>query len=203
MHLAAVAPPQDASGPWDLDAEFEQLFRPPDAEPPTPVPPEPPVPPRPPAPRLDRRRRRPRLIRLRWSTVLGIGIASVTSSVVVTVSVLGAMVSYGPLRQLAFPTARGLSGSWPLLVYGPWFVGCLSILHAAAHRRRARTAWAAVIVFSGIATGLCVSHAPRTATAFAAAGLPPLSALVSFHLLLRQITLLHPRHAKLPRQRKH
>jgi hypothetical protein len=190
-----VTQPDDVTGQWDLDAEFEQLFRP--------VPEEPPVEQRPATPRVDRRRRRPRFVRLRWPSVLGVAIAAATATVASTVSVLSAMVSYGPLRQLASPTAHGLACSWPLLVYGPWFAGCLSILHAAAHRRHVKAAWAAVILFSAIAITLCIAHAPKTLTAIATAGLPPISALVSFHLLFRQITLLHPRHAKIPRQRKH
>ncbi len=182
---------------WDLDAEFEQLFRPQ-------VPPEPPLeqvvagP-----PRVDRRRRRTPMVRMRWPSVLGGGLAGITAVVTATVSVLGAMITYDPLRQLAFPTAHGLADLWPLLVYGPWFAACLSILHAAAHRRQARAAWIAVTLFSGVAVALCIAHAPRSATSIATAGLPPISALAGFHLLFRQITLLHPRHAKIPGQRRH
>jgi hypothetical protein len=153
--------------------------------------------------RVDRRRRRRRFIRVRWPSVLGHGLAGISAAVAGTISVLSAMISYGPLRVLAAPTAHGLAGAWPLLVYGPWLAGCFSILHAAAHRRQVRAAWSAVIFFSGVAMALCIAHAPRTPTAIATAGLPPVSALVCFHLLFRQITLLQPRHAKLPRQRRH
>jgi len=191
--------PDDTRQQWDLDAEFEQLFRPQ-------VPPEPREPPleHPAAGplRADRRRRRSRLIPVRRPIVLGGGIAGVTAAVTATVSVLGAMISYDPLRQLASPTAHGMAGLWPLLIYGPWFAGCLSILHAAAHRRQARPAWCAVTLFSGLAMLLCIAHAPHTITAAATAGLPPVSALVGFHLLFHQITLLHPRHAKIPGQRR-
>jgi hypothetical protein len=186
----------DTLSQWDVDVEFEQLFRQPVQE-------EPVAAPRSAALRVDRRRRRQRVVRLRWPFVLGVAIAGTTALVSTTVSVLGALVSYDPLRELATPTAHSLASAWPLLVYGPWFIGCLSILHAAAHRRQVRAGWVAVIVFSLIAMALCIAHAPRTLTAIATAGLPPVSALVSFHLLFRQITLLHPRHAKIPRQRKH
>ncbi|MEE4543329.1 hypothetical protein V2S66_15290 [Streptomyces sp. V4-01] len=192
---------------WDLDAEFEQFFRPPYQEEPPPEdfqpPPAPaPLPER--APRVDRRRRRTRLIRVqvRWPAVLGHGIAGVTATVTGTVSVLAGMISYGPLRLLASPTANGLASTWPLLVYGPWVAACLSILHAARHRKHVRAAWCAVIVFTGICMALCIAHAPKTVTAIATAGLPPVSALACFHLLFRQLTLLQPRHAKLPRQRR-
>jgi hypothetical protein len=62
-----------------------------------------------------------------------------------------------------------------------------------------------VILFSAIATALCIAHAPRTITASATAGLPPFSALATFILLSRQIALLHPGLPKVPapRRRKH
>jgi hypothetical protein len=197
------AQPNDTGTQWDIDAEFEYLFQPPVPEA------APPQETRFATPRVNRRRRRPRVVRVRRSAVLGVAIAGVTAVVTGTVSVLSAMVAYGPLRQLASPTTQGLACSWPLLVYGPWLVGCLSILNAAAHRRSGRAGWVAMILFSVIATALCVVHAPRTITASAVAGLPPFSALASFLLLSRQITLLRPRPAKpprqpkLPRQRKH
>ncbi|MFC4032820.1 DUF2637 domain-containing protein [Streptomyces polygonati] len=191
-----AAPAEDTLSHWDLEVEFEQLFQQPFEE-------EAPRGHRSAASRMDRRRRRRPSVRPRWPLRLGVAIAGTTAVVASTVSVLGAMVSYDPLRELASPTAHSLASSWPLLVYGPWFAACLSILQAAAHRREVRAAWIAVIVFSAIAMALCIAHAPRTLTAIATAGLPPVSALASFHLLCRQITLLHPRHAKIPRQRKH
>jgi hypothetical protein len=191
--------PDDAGTPWDIDAEFEYLFQP--AAPET-APPEARAG-RPATPRVSRRRRRPRAVRLRRSTVIGLAIAGVTALVSGTLSVLSAMVSYGPLRQLASPTTQGLASSWPLLVYGPWLVGCLSILNAALHRRSGRAGWVAVVLFTAIATALCVVHAPRTITASAVAGLPPFSALAGFLLLSRQITLLRPGRTKIPRRRKH
>lgn len=192
-------PPDAGPRRWDLDSEFEQLFQPPSQYAAVPIQQETPSG----TPRVDRRRKRPRVVRRRWPAVLRIAIAGTTAAVTSVVSVLGARVSYGPLRDLASPTAYSLASSWPLLIYGPWSVACLSILHAAAYRRQVRAAWLAVLLFSAIAMALCIAHAPRTATAIATAGLPPVSALVSFHLLFRQITLLHPRHAKLPRQRRH
>lgn len=194
-----ATPTEEAVGRRNLDSEFEQLFRQSAEEAQL-------AECRPVSSRVDRRRRRrSRLVGLRAPRVLSIAIAGTTAAVASVVSVLGAMVCYDPLRLLAYPTASNLAGSWPLLVYGPWLVSCLSILHAAAHRRQVRAAWVALVLFSSVAVALCIAHAPRTVTAIATAGLPPVSALASFHLLLRQITLLDPRHAKtkLPRQRKH
>jgi hypothetical protein len=207
--LDVVAEPEfgDTRQNWDLDAEFEHFFRPSAEEE---QPPDHPLAPPPPADRaerlerIDRRRRRPRLIRIhiRWPSVLGHGIAGVTAGVTGTIGVLSAMISYGPLRLLASPTADSLAGAWPLLVYGPWLAACLSILHAARHRRHVRAAWFAMIAFTAIAMALCIAHAAKTLTDIATAGLPPLSALACFHLLYRQLTLLQPRHAKIPRQRR-
>lgn len=191
------------SASWDLDSEFEQLFRPAHQYAAAPVEQEAHAAPPSRISRADRRRRRPRFIRSRLPFVIRIVITGTTAVVTTVISVCGAHVSYGALRDLASPTAHSLASSWPLLVYGPWSVACLSILHAAAHRRQARPAWLALLLFSAIAMAMCIADAPRNATAIAAAGLPPVSALVSFQLLFRQITLLHPRHAKVPRQRKH
>jgi hypothetical protein len=198
---------QLVGGAWDIDAEFEQLFRRPAAED-IPAPPDhPPAVPRPaPAPHRRRRPRRLRrlikLLRMPWVSVISFCIALATGIIACVVSLLGAMVSYDPLRLLAYPTAHGLASSWPLLVYGPWLAGCLSVLRAAAHQRQVKGAWAVVTGFSAVAVALCVAHAPRTPTAMATAGLPPVAALACFHLLYRQVTLVHPRHARLPRQRR-
>jgi hypothetical protein len=205
-------------GQWDIDAEFEQLFRQPDPQEPQ-VPPLPPpllfddtvtrqAPVRP-APVPHRKRRPHRLrrllkaMRMPWTSVVSFLIALATATIACVVSVLGAMVSYDPLKMLAYPTAHHLAPSWPLLVYGPWLAGCLSVLRAAAHQRHVRTAWAVVTAFSAVAVVLCVAHAPRTPTSMATAGLPPVAALACFHLLYRQVTLVQPRHARLPRQRRH
>jgi hypothetical protein len=192
----AQQPDDDIRTQVDFDTEFEHLFQPQVSEPATPVQGLSAAPP------VKHRRRRPRLARVQWPTVLGVAIAAITGAVTSTISVLGAMVSYDPLRRLASPTAHGLDWSWPLLVYGPWLAGCLFVLHTTARRRPGRTGWIAVILFSVIAMALCIAHAPRTITASATAGLPPFSALASFLLFSRQITLLRPGRPKLPRQRR-
>jgi quinol-cytochrome oxidoreductase complex cytochrome b subunit len=194
------AEPEDTRTQGDFDAEFEYLFQPQAVEEEMPPASRPAPPPSPPP--VKHRRKRPRLVRPQWPIVLGVTVAAVTGAVTSTVSVLGAMVSYGPLRRLASPTAHGLDWSWPLLVYGPWLAGCLFVLHATAHRRPTRTGWIAVFLFSVIAMALCIAHAPRTVTASATAGLPPFSALAGFLLLSRHITLLRPGQAKIPRQRR-
>ncbi len=138
-----------------------------------------------------------------WMRLANLLLASAAVSIVSMLSVLGGVISYEPLRGAA---STGVSGTladwWPLLIYGPWLVASLSILRAALHQRRVVHSWVVMILFSGLAVGLCVVSAPREVTEMAVAGLPPVSALIAFHQLVRQISLVHtPRHA-LPRQRR-
>lgn len=128
-----------------------------------------------------------------WLKVISLTLAAITAVVVAVVGALSGVISYDPLRELAVPGAMGaLAGFWPLLVYGPWLVAAMSILRAAVHRRRAAHSWFVVVVFSAIAVYLCVAHAGRTPIRLAVAGLPPITALVCFHQLVRQITLTNP-----------
>ncbi|MEO3750863.1 DUF2637 domain-containing protein [Streptomyces sp. B6B3] len=138
-----------------------------------------------------------------WLRLANLLLAAAAVSIVSMLSVLGGVISYEPLRGAA---ATGVSGAlaawWPLLIYGPWLVASLSILRAALHQRRVVHSWVVMILFSGLAVGLCVIGAPREVTDMAVAGLPPVSALIAFHQLVRQISLAHcPRHA-LPRPRR-
>ncbi|MER6996976.1 DUF2637 domain-containing protein [Streptomyces sp. NPDC000410] len=141
--------------------------------------------------------RRPTLSRLQRASYF---IAAVAAVVVSMVSVLGGMLTYDPLRQLAGIHAPYSSG-WPLLVYGPWVVATLSILRAALHRRRAAHSWSVVLFFSSIAMFLCIAQAPRTITGAATAALPALAALACFQQLVRQITLTRPPRKAVRRRR--
>ncbi|MBH5337991.1 DUF2637 domain-containing protein [Streptomyces pactum] len=149
-----------------------------------------------------RRRVRFRMPTMPWLQLASLVFAAVTALIVAMLSVLSGMVSYGPLRFLAAPTTSGsLADWWPLLVYGPWLVASLSVLRAALHHRGAAHSWMVVVLFSAIAVLLCVAHAPKTLAGIAVAGLPPVAALISFHQLVRQITLNDPPRHALPRQR--
>ncbi|RKT05994.1 hypothetical protein BX286_4027 [Streptomyces sp. 3211.6] len=127
----------------------------------------------------------------------------------VLVAVIAAVVSMysglavcEALRHSAGPrTAHDVAGWWPLLIYGPWMVASLSILRAALHQRRAVHSWSVVLLFSTLATLLCVAQAPRTLAAQAAATLPPIAALACFQQLVRQITLTRPPRQLAPRHR--
>ncbi|MFJ4541647.1 hypothetical protein ACIP39_37615 [Streptomyces tibetensis] len=136
---------------------------------------------------------------LRTTSLLVAALAAVIAS---AVSLLSGVVAYDPLRLVAVsPAARGLRTWWPLLVYGPWLVGSLSVLRAALHQRRAVHSWCVVLVFSCIAVLLCVVQAPRTILGIAAAALPGLAALACFQQVVRQITLTRPPMRSMPRHR--
>ncbi|MFF8013010.1 hypothetical protein [Streptomyces sp. NPDC007929] len=129
-------------------------------------------------------------------------VAALAAVIGLAVSLLSGMVAYDPLRLVAVsPAARGLRHWWPLLVYGPWLVGSLSVLRAALHQRRAVHSWCVVLVFSSIAVLLCVVQAPRTVLGTAAAALPGLAALACFQQVVRQITLTRPPMRSAPRHR--
>ncbi|MDI5966165.1 DUF2637 domain-containing protein [Streptantibioticus silvisoli] len=175
------------------------------------------VPPRIPRQRFAHRRQSKRLARawrrvrrlvkaagpISWLKLISLTLAALTAVVVAVVGALSGVISYDPLRRLAVPGVVGeLAGFWPLLVYGPWLVASMSILRAAVHRRRAAHSWLVVVIFSAIAVYLCVAHAGRTPVRLAVAGLPPITALVCFHQLVRQITLTNPPR-KGPRRPRH
>lgn len=157
----------------------------------------------PPVRELPRRHRKVRTRKapgmLRTTSFL---VAALTAVIASAVSLLSGMVAYDPLRLVAVsPEARGLRTWWPLLVYGPWLVGSLSVLRAALHQRRAVHSWCVVLVFSCIAVLLCVVQAPRTILGTAAAALPGLAALACFQQVVRQITLTRPPMRSAPRHR--
>ncbi|MFG2296185.1 hypothetical protein [Streptomyces sp. NPDC048603] len=118
------------------------------------------------------------------------------------VSIFSGLAICDALQHSAAPrTANDVVSWWPLLIYGPWTVASLSILRAALHQRRAVHSWSIVLLFSTLATLLCVAQAPRTLAAQAAATLPAIAALACFQQLVRQITLTRPPRQPTPRHR--
>lgn len=100
--------------------------------------------------------------------------ALLVALIAAVVSVFSGLAISDALRQTAGPrTAHDIVIWWPLLICGPWMVASLSILRAALHQRRAIHSWSIVLLFSTLATLLCVAQAPRTFAAQAAATLPP------------------------------
>ncbi|MFJ6212740.1 DUF2637 domain-containing protein [Streptomyces sp. NPDC092296] len=138
---------------------------------------------------VPHRRRRPRPPLASWNQLTSSVFAVLTVCTVTAVSVLGWIFSYEPLRRLAAAhVGSGLAALWPVIIYGPWFVASLSILRAALDRRRIAHSWVVLGLFSGLAAGLCVASAAETLSNMIVAGLPPITAVVSFHQLVRQLT---------------
>ncbi|MFD3545511.1 hypothetical protein ACFWUW_07800 [Streptomyces sp. NPDC058655] len=128
--------------------------------------------------------------------------AALVAVIAAVVSILSGLAICDALRHSAAPhTAREVIIWWPLLIYGPWVVASLSILRSALHQRRALHSWSIVLLFSTLATLLCVAQAPRTITAAAASALPAVAALACFQQLVRQITLTRPPRQAAPRHR--
>ncbi|MFH8753474.1 DUF2637 domain-containing protein [Streptomyces rimosus] len=123
-----------------------------------------------------------------WRRTLSVVTVALTSVIVVAVGLLAAVASYPPLRALAGEaTSPRIAQLWPLLVYGPWMAAILSILRARTHRRRTAHSWCVVIFFAAVATVLCIAKAPTTPAGITVAGLPPVTALLCFHQLIRQL----------------
>ncbi|MER6203619.1 hypothetical protein ABT234_40430 [Streptomyces sp. NPDC001586] len=128
--------------------------------------------------------------------------AALVGAIAAVVSILSGLAICDTLRHSAGPhTAREVVSWWPLLIYGPWMVASLSILRSALHQRRALHSWSIVLLFSTLATLLCVAQAPRTIAAGAASALPAVAALSCFQQLVRQITLTRPPRQAAPRHR--
>ncbi|MFH8405782.1 DUF2637 domain-containing protein [Streptomyces sp. NPDC018019] len=123
-----------------------------------------------------------------WQRILSLVTVTLTSVIVVAVGLLAAVASYPPLRALAGEaTSPRIAQLWPLLVYGPWMAAILSILRARTHRRRTAHSWCVVIFFAAVATVLCIAKAPTTPAGITVAGLPPVTVLLCFHQLIRQL----------------
>ncbi|MBT1186746.1 hypothetical protein HET69_22775 [Streptomyces sp. CJ_13] len=128
--------------------------------------------------------------------------AALVAVIAAVVSILSGLAIYDALRHSAAPhTPREVVIWWPLLIYGPWTVASLSILRSALHQRRALHSWSIVLLFSTLATLLCVAQTPRTMAAVAASALPAVAALACFQQLVRQITLTRPPRQPAPRHR--
>ncbi|WP_405437831.1 hypothetical protein OG373_11005 [Streptomyces avidinii] len=128
--------------------------------------------------------------------------AALVAVIAAVVSILSGLAICDALRHSAgLHTARSVVGWWPLLIYGPWMVASLSILRSALHQRRALHSWSIVLLFSTLATLLCVAQAPRTIAAGTSSALPAIAALACFQQLVRQITLTRPPRQAAPRHR--
>jgi hypothetical protein len=144
--------------------------------------------PRGPRPQYGPRRGRRRASEPEPTRVLGSMLEALTAVTTTVVCVLGYLLSYGPLRHIALSRVPdGLSQPWPVIIYGPWLAGCLSVIRAALDGRQAIHSWVVVVLFSSVATALCIVDVPRTPSDMVVAGLPPITSLVSLHQLVRQL----------------
>ncbi|MFD8702211.1 hypothetical protein ACFV1W_06230 [Kitasatospora sp. NPDC059648] len=152
-------------------------------------------------PSTSRHRRRPPFPRPSWPHLVSSAFGALTALTVTTACVLSLVFSYGPLQELAFPCVpRGLSRVWPVVVYGPWLAGCLSVLRSVQHGRQPFHSWVVVVLFSALAAGLCVADVPWTLPAVVVSGLPPLTGVISLHQLVRQLTAARGARQRLDRQ---
>ncbi|MEU7485698.1 DUF2637 domain-containing protein [Streptomyces sp. NPDC042319] len=190
--LGTTADGWDAAVVEELEGELAQLLE--TAEQPVvapqPVPAPQPTPAVPPT-----RHRKTSLLRKcarnwSWRRALSMASVTLTALIVIAVSILGALASYPSLRALAGGVApRHIADLWPLLIYGPWIAATLSILRARAYRRRTAQSWLVVIFFAAVAMLLCIAHTPTTPAGITVAGLPPVTVLLCFHQLVRQLDL--------------
>jgi hypothetical protein len=66
-------------------------------------------------------------------------------------------------------------------------VASLAILHAVQRGRTRRYPWTLLVAFSALSVAFNVLHAPPTAIARLVAAVPPLTLVLSFELLMRQL----------------
>ncbi|MFJ2868323.1 DUF2637 domain-containing protein [Kitasatospora sp. NPDC087314] len=135
----------------------------------------------------NRRERRARPARRR-PDILGSVIGFLTATIVTVVCILGWIISYHPLQDVALSQLpRGMSQYWPVVVYGPWMVASLSVLRAALGGRKVANSWTVILLFAGIASLLCIANTPCTMPEAVVAGLPPVTAVVSLQQMVRQL----------------
>ncbi|PBC75526.1 hypothetical protein BX265_0192 [Streptomyces sp. TLI_235] len=107
-----------------------------------------------------RRRRDP--VAASWPRTVSLALVTLRTLAFTTVCLLGWMFSYDPLHDLALSRTPGVPARlWPIVVFGPWLVGCLSVLRAANDGRRVVHSWLVVVLFSTVCSGLCVADASR------------------------------------------
>ena len=137
-------------------------------------------------------------------SVVGGLIEAATALIATVVCALGYLLSYGPLHHLAEPRVpQSLAQPWPVVIYGPWLAACLSLVRGALDGRRVVHSWCVVVVFSSVATVLCIADVPRTTVDTVVAGLPPITAAVAMHQLVRQLRLTRGQRRSAQRARRH
>lgn len=108
---------------------------------------------------------------------------------VVLLAVGSFVLSYDAMHQLAVTNhvSRPLAWIWPLIVDGFIVTASLAVLHAILASRSAIYPWLLVLAFSLTSVVFNVLHAPPTPVARLVAAIPPLTLVMSFELLMRQL----------------
>lgn len=120
----------------------------------------------------------------------GIGRLEHAATMGVVLLAIGSFVlSYDALHQLAVTNhvPKPLSWIWPLIVDGFIVTASLAVLHAILTGRPATYPWLLVLAFSTTSVFFNVLHAPATVVARLVAAIPPLTLVLSFELLMRQL----------------
>lgn len=140
--------------------------------------------------RPRKRRHRARRATGRWSSFASLGVTTLTVITVVSVVSLGGLISYETLHVIGTSDLpQGVAHWWPLLIYGPWIVACLTILRSALYGRSTKgSSWTIMIFFSLINATLCAVSSLGDAVTATVAGLPPIAALACLHQLVDQLT---------------
>ncbi|WP_331766914.1 DUF2637 domain-containing protein [Embleya sp. NBC_00896] len=108
-------------------------------------------------------------------------------------SVFGGILACDPLRYVAYDgVPDGLEYAWPALVYASWSAAASVILYAARRRRQAPNSWIIMASCATIGTASCTQPTPHTPSTLAIAAIPPLAALLCFHLFTRQLARPEP-----------
>jgi hypothetical protein len=112
-----------------------------------------------------------------------------TTAGVITLAAGSFVLSYDALHQLAMVNhvPRPLAWSWPLIVDGFIITASLAVLHAVLRRRSTLYPWLLVLGFSTTSIAFNVLHAPATPIARLVGAIPPLTLVLSFELLMRQL----------------
>ncbi len=120
----------------------------------------------------------------------GIGRLEHAATIGVVLLALGSFVlSYDALHQLAVDNhvPKPLAWIWPLIVDGFIITASLAVLHAILTSGPATYPWLLVLAFSTTSVIFNVLHAPPSVVARLVAAIPPLTLVLSFELLMRQL----------------
>lgn len=120
----------------------------------------------------------------------GLGKLEHAATVGVVLLAVGSFVlSYDALHQLAVANGvpQPLAWVWPLIIDGFIITASVAALQSILAGRRAAYPSLLLLVFSASSVGFNVLHAPPTLVARLVAAIPPLTLLLSFDLLMRQL----------------